>query len=570
MLRNIKNFFSIFKPFKGKILILFLLVQITSLLESFGILMLLPLFEYMSDSSISNDISKYIFSLVGFFVIKDDIFITTIALILALFLIKNILNIYMTAYGARLVLDIRVDWMLKIFNKYLNPQDEYVMSTKHGTLLNNLLKEPIRATKGIDLAINYISKLFVLLYLITALFFVNVLVTTYILVSIFFLVVIFYLLTSKFSSGYGVEQINLNQKITVIATESLSAIRQIMVFSLSKKIISKWSKELFELNKINVRFRVITVLPRSIIEIIIVIGVVIFAFYSEKSTSNNIEDILPLIVIYLMAGQKIFSSTSFLIANKMKLLATYPSIELVNEQIKQKNTIKSKGLKFTSFSDDIRFKDLSFGYKKKPLVFDSVNIVIPKKGITAFVGESGQGKSTLTDLVMGFLSPNSGAVLINGISLHHYDAYSWKDNIGYVTQDVFLFNGTIKDNILIGKSNASTTDIIQSAVESNIDDFINNLPDGYNTKIGDKGYGLSGGQKQRIAISRIMIKKPKLIIFDEATSSLDKVTANRIKDVLKKYSLTNPVIVISHDLNFIKNCDTIYKIQDNDIKQHFI
>jgi ATP-binding cassette subfamily B protein len=173
------------------------------------------------------------------------------------------------------------------------------------------------------------------------------------------------------------------------------------------------------------------------------------------------------------------------------------------------------------------------------------------------IGETGVGKSTISKLIPRFYDINSGSIKIDGVDIKDYDVYSLRRSIGHVQQDVFIFYGTIKDNILYGNPDATDEEIIEAAKKANIHEYILTLPEGYMTYTGEKGVKLSGGQKQRIAIARLFLKKPKIVILDEATSSLDNVTERMIQTAFDELVKGKTSIVIAHRLSTIVNADRI-------------
>ncbi|MCG3204422.1 MAG: Vitamin B12 import ATP-binding protein BtuD [Elusimicrobia bacterium] len=234
------------------------------------------------------------------------------------------------------------------------------------------------------------------------------------------------------------------------------------------------------------------------------------------------------------------------------------------EQLKKRTILERRGgQEAPPRIEEIRFEDVSFYYDTKPdtMVLKGVNLSFKVNSITALVGPSGSGKSTIANLLIGLYEPRSGAIKINDINFQNLLLTSWRNHIGYVSQDVFLFNTTLKENIALWKPDVKEEDIINAAKLAQLHDFVLTLPEGYDTMVGDRGLRLSGGQNQRVALARAILRKPQVLIFDEATSALDNLTEKAVYkaiDILRKDAI---ILVIAHRLSTIKDVDNIVFIE---------
>lgn len=229
---------------------------------------------------------------------------------------------------------------------------------------------------------------------------------------------------------------------------------------------------------------------------------------------------------------------------------------------------ETKGrIPLNKFSKAIKFENVSFGFpgNDTPVLTD-VNLEIKSGEVIAIVGRSGVGKSTLVDLIPKFHIPSSGTLTIDGIDIREIELHSLRQHIGIVSQDIILFNDTVKENIAFGKAGASEAEIIEAAGMAYADEFIRQLPEKYNTVIGDRGLKLSGGQRQRIAIARAILKNPPILILDEATSSLDSVSEALVQNALDELMKGRTTIVIAHRLSTIKYADRILIIEKGKIE----
>ncbi|WMJ80479.1 ABC transporter ATP-binding protein [Clostridium sp. MB40-C1] len=243
--------------------------------------------------------------------------------------------------------------------------------------------------------------------------------------------------------------------------------------------------------------------------------------------------------------------------------------ERFTEIMNVKPEIKDKedAIELKDVKGDISFNNVSFNYDDKKSILSNINLEVEKGKTLAFVGPSGGGKTTLCHLIPRFYEVTEGNIFIDGKNVKDVTLKSLRENIGIVQQDIFLFGGTIKENILYGNAQASDEEVIQAARNANIHDFIMSLPCGYDTYVGERGIKLSGGQKQRISIARVFLKNPPILILDEATSALDNATEIIIQKSLEKLSKDRTTIVVAHRLSTIKNADEIIVLTNNGIQE---
>lgn len=217
---------------------------------------------------------------------------------------------------------------------------------------------------------------------------------------------------------------------------------------------------------------------------------------------------------------------------------------------------------FDEVKGEIIFKDINFDYKSRPNIISDLNIKISPGQTVAFVGPTGAGKSTITKLLLRFYDPTSGSITLDGIDLRQLKLDEYRQTIGFVSQDVFLLDGTVYENIIYGKHDATREEIIDAAKIAEVHEFVESLPNGYETLVGERGQKLSGGQKQRISIARAVLKNPPILILDEATSNVDNETEAAIQRSLDKLIVDRTTIVIAHRLSTIRNADNIFVLDE--------
>ena len=238
-------------------------------------------------------------------------------------------------------------------------------------------------------------------------------------------------------------------------------------------------------------------------------------------------------------------------------IPSYEQLLLLRKRANEHKEIEGNII-FKELFEGVRLENVCFSYVDNKTIISNLDLFIAKGKVTAIVGESGSGKSTITDLVLGLQIPNQGLVNIDGISLNNYDQKSFRKRVGYVPQEIILFNSSVRDNLLWSNSSSSEEDIWRSLEAANAALFVKDLPQGLDTIVGDRGTRMSGGQRQRIALARALLRKPELIILDEATSALDDESERLIKESIEGLSANTSILIVAHRLSTIKNADQVY------------
>ena len=295
---------------------------------------------------------------------------------------------------------------------------------------------------------------------------------------------------------------------------------------------------------------------------VIIIG---FGGYFVYKKWINIPDLVAYLLYIQFFMQPIRRLTSFVEQYQSGMAGFERFIELMNIEPAIVDADNAKVLK--NVLGDIELKDITFSYNDKTSIISNMSLHVEAGKTLAIVGPSGGGKTTLCHLIPRFYELSDGNILIDGNSIKDVTLQSLRQNIGIVQQEVFLFTGTIKENILYGRPDATDDEIIEASKNANIHNFITSLSDGYGTNIGERGVKLSGGQKQRMSIARVFLKNPPILILDEATSALDNATEIIIQKSLEKLSKGRTTLVVAHRLSTVRNADEIIVITDQGIKE---
>lgn len=256
--------------------------------------------------------------------------------------------------------------------------------------------------------------------------------------------------------------------------------------------------------------------------------------------------------------RRLINSSTTLTQSIASMHRIFEFIDEPYELTDKPNAVKADGIK-----GEVEFRNVSFRYEEgKETILQDVSLKVTKGETVALVGMSGGGKSTLVSLIPRFYDVSGGSLLIDGTDIRDYEARSLRNQVGMVLQDTFLFSETIRENIAIGKPGASLDEVVAAAKAANAHEFIMNFPEGYETKVGERGVKLSGGQKQRISIARVFLKNPPLLILDEATSALDLESEHYIQEAMEKLAKNRTTFIVAHRLSTITHADKIVVMEN--------
>lgn len=363
------------------------------------------------------------------------------------------------------------------------------------------------------------------------------------------------------------ELMEQDAQVTSFLKESIDGMETVKAYQHENAIKRKLEDLYKHLTYRNVQGTRIYNLQDSIISFVASTGLVVLLWIGACLCEDNIIDIADLFVFYYLISY-FLDPLSNLINLQPELQTAIVAAERLNDvldaEIEEENSDK---IELEHVCDNIKIENLDFRYGNRELVLRNVNMEFEQGKKIAIVGESGCGKTTLAKLLLSFYEPESGDIVIDSNSLSEYTVSSVRKCIAYVSQDIFLFSDTIYNNLRLGNEDVTDEEIRSVCEQCGIHSFIESLPLGYNTMLDENGNNLSGGQKQRLAIVRALLRKPDVLIMDEATSNLDTITEKGIKEMLEQFSQNMTCIIIAHRMNTIKNCDYIYVMDKGSVAE---
>ncbi|ECR2443017.1 BC-type lipopolysaccharide transporter PglK [Campylobacter coli] len=553
-----KLFFILSKEDKNFLFFLLVFSIFVSFIETFAISLVMPFITLASDFSYF-DRNKYLISLKEYLNIPVFEIIVYFGVGLIVFYVfRALLNAYYFHLLARFSKGRYHAIAYKVFSKFLNINYEKFTQKNQSEILKSITGEVYNLSTMISSFLLMMSEIFVVLLLYTLMLLVNYKITLFL--SLFMIINAFILIKvlSPIVKKAGLKREEAMKNFFEILNTNLNNFKLIKLKTKEDGVLNlfKTQSEIFA--KANITNESVSAMPRIYLEGVgfcVLVFIVVFLVFKNQS---DISGILATISIFVLALYRLMPSANRIITSYHDLLYYRSSLDIIYQILKQKE--ESLGEEKIDFDKELRLENLSFGYKDKKNLFTCLNLSIKKGEKIAFIGESGCGKSTLVDIIIGLLSPREGRVLVDKNELNMKNVKNYRQKIGYIPQNIYLFNDSIAKNISFGDE-VDEEKLQRVIKQANLEHFVKNLPQGVQTKVGDGGSNLSGGQKQRIAIARALYLDPEILVLDEATSALDTESEARIMDEIYKISKDKTMIIIAHRLSTITRCDSIYRLE---------
>jgi ATP-binding cassette subfamily C protein len=549
----------------------------TAIFQALGIASVLPFISLVMNPDIIFENEKIYFFYNFFrFQSKESFIVSVGFLMLGIILVGNLISAFTIWLRTRFIWQKNHSLSTVLLKRYLSLPYSFFL-IKHTTELSkNVLVEVQNLTQSFLMPISKILiDTMITIFIFSTLIMVSPMATLAILTTCF----IFYLVF--FKSGFrkkvkekGALRFKENQGRFKTASEALCGIKDIKLLGREDFFIDKFAQHSFKFSKLQSWNTVASQIPRYFIEIITFGGAICIILFLML-IGKNIQNVIPVVSFFAFAGYRLmptvnqmFQSFAELQFNRAVLDKIYNDL-IGGNKIDPVIDIGVKDGDVLNFKKEILLKDLSFSYlNAKKYVFKNINLRIQKDTSIAIVGPTGSGKTTLVDILLGLLTPSEGSMDVDGVKVTRTNLRAWQKNLGYVPQFIYLSDDSIKHNIAFGLADEAIDmkRVEQAAKIANLHDFIvSELPKGYETVIGERGIRLSGGQRQRVGIARALYHDPEVLVFDEATSSLDGATEDAVLRAVDNIANTKTIIMIAHRLTTVKSCDKIYLLDQGKI-----
>ena len=574
-MKTIKNFYYLLQPYeRRRAYLLLVLILIMALLDMIGVASVVPFIAVLSNPEIieTNAILNKVFNasiIIG--VENSEQFLFVLGVLVFLLLLVSLTFKAITQYAQVRFIQMRQYKIAKrLVDGYLNRPYSWFLNRNSADLGKTILTEVgIVVGGGMKSFIELIARSTVTLALVTLL----LLTDPKLALIVGSVIGISYGILYKFTRGYlrrlGNETLKSNQSRFVALSEAFGAAKEIKIGGLEKNYINRFSKSAKTIAKNSSISSLVSQIPRHALEATAFGGIMIIILYL-MGQSGGIKNALPIISLYVFSGYRLMPAIQNIYSSLNKLSYVGASITALTKEINNLNTphLNHYGDKI-SFKKQISLNNVYFSYPNaKKNTLKNINISIPFKKTVGLVGATGSGKTTVVDIILGLLDVENGTLDVDGKTIKNENKKPWQKLIGYVPQHIYLADDTVSANIAFG---VDPKEVNQEAVEkaskiANLHDFITEeLPEKYQTTVGERGIRLSGGQRQRIGIARALYNNPTLLVLDEATSALDNETEEAVMDAVSNLGKDITIILIAHRLNTVKQCDIIYKLDKGQI-----
>ena len=486
-------------------------------------------------------------------------------MILIVFLLRFIFQVFIEWNKAKLIYKLELLLTNKLYKNYMKAPYLFHLERNSSNFHRDIQSDINYFSATANAITGLLVEILILIGLLLLVLTTQFLSTLSALVILSFFGYIFLKITNKFNVKLGTDVHYSTKERFKYLIEGFSGIKDIIIFDKINLFINSFEKSNAKLIDSKKKHSIVTSLPRLIIEMLLILGFVIVIF-TLIFTGVPINQSLPILGFFAVASFRMMPSVYRILNYIQRVKFTKKPLENLYEQLinlteKEEKIINKK--EEVNFNNVLKINGLKFSYTGNETVIEKLNLEIKKGSSIGIFGESGSGKSTLINIITGLLEPQEGKIYSDNKSIFS-NINSWRKNIGYVPQTVFLSDDTLKKNIVFGiedeKINEKKLELCITNAE--LKKFINNLQNGLDTFVGESGSKISGGQLQRVGIARALYNDPKILIFDESTSSLDVSTEKEIMKNIYKFKENKTLMIISHKLDLLKNCDEVYELKN--------
>ena len=554
---------------KRGLVFIFILMFVGMVFESLGVALILPLLAAVlnPDSINTYPIVSEVSNFIGI-TTQKQLIIGSLVSIVAVYFVKAAVLLYSGWILGKFTARLKVNISQKLFTTYMRQTYVFHLQRNSAQLIRNVTDEVFYLVLSIASVLSLISEFLIIVGIGAMLFIVEPLGLISIIVTVTLFGSLFYVLTRGRTLELGEQRQFHEFQVLQHLQQGIGGFKDATLLGREENFIKQYVNHSSASARVGVIYGVLMALPRHMFELLAVMVLSVFIFVLLFVLDKDADVIIPSLGVFVMAAFKIMPSANKIIGSVQSLRFGLPVINRIYDEmllpIKESSHNEDIQKKLTN---NIHIKDVDFQYSESSdSAIHAVNININDGSVVGFIGPSGAGKSTLINVILGLLKPVKGQVLVNEMDIQN-NMRSWQNRIGYVPQSIYLTDDTLKNNVAFGIPEGEIDiQLVNDAIsQSQLKEFIESLPQGIETMVGENGVRLSGGQRQRIGIARALYHHPSVLVLDEATSALDSITESEVMDTIESLHGNKTIIIIAHRMSTLKNCDHIYKLKNGTI-----
>lgn len=557
---------------KKKIVILLFVVIVGSFLELLGVSIFSPFADIlMNPNAIQKTwYLKWIYDTFGFHTDKGFLVFLSVCIIV-IYVVKNAYLICEKSYMFKFSFDTQKNLSTRLLVTYMKEPYTFHLNKNIATLQRSLQEDTSQFMQVILYSLELVTEIVTCSVLGIFLLIESKSITIVIITLLCLCVGLFFYITKKYARGLGQKNQWYRGKIFQWMNQSLGGIKEIKILNREQYFIDEYQKYYVKFARGQRISRVISILPKYIVEAVCMTGLLLAIIIKMFFGEADVIYYIPQLAVFAVAALRLMPSVGKINEYTTSILYALPSVDLVYHDLneiasyveRQDSEVKEEW----NLEKEIRVEHVTYTYPNvEQPVIRNADFAIPKGSTVAFIGASGAGKTTMVDIILGLLEPQEGKIMADRLNVHEKPK-TFHAQVGYIPQVIYLSDDTIRNNIAFGV-NASEIDeaAVDTAVaKAQLTEFINSLPHGLDTIVGDRGVRLSGGQRQRIGIARALYHDPEILVLDEATSALDNDTEAAVMEAVENLQGTKTMIIIAHRLTTIRNVDMIYEVEDGKV-----
>ncbi len=557
---------------KIKILMLMIIVIAGSFLELLAVSIFSPFINVIMEPEKLYDNGAMLFIYNLFHFQSTEYFLAGIAAgIIIIYVVKNIYIIVEKNAIYRFSYRIQKSMSTSLLKAYMQEPYTFHLNKNIAVLQRSMQEDTDQFTKGIIHIMEMGAEVCVCIALSVYLYIESHSITIIVAGLLLICLAFFSFLSKKYSSVWGREGQQYKSQVYQWMNQSLGGIKEIKVLNRQDDFIEHYDRCFSKYVRVLRLNRLIGVIPKYIIEMVSMTGLLAAVIFKIFFGQKDLVDFVPQLAVFAVAAFRLLPSVGRINEHLSAVLYAMPSLDLIYNDLKEVERADTGSQAYDDswhFKDKIEVKKVTYRYPDGDVdVIENASFNIARGQTVAFVGASGAGKSTMVDVMLGLLPPKYGKIYADGMNIYK-NLCTWQKEIGYIPQAIYLSDDTIRNNVAFGikEENIDENAVMRALEQAQMHEFIEGLPEGLNTFVGDRGVRLSGGQRQRIGIARALYHDPEILVLDEATSALDNETESAVMEAIEKLQGQKTILIIAHRLTTIQNADVIFAVDDGKVK----